>query len=492
MTDDSKFAAYQSPELRARFSAPRNLALLWENAARAYADAPCVRQADTALTYREMNERVERFRGRLSQMDLKRGDTVCMTATGGIDFIKAFLAVQTLGLRTAVLPPLPPESLTGITRQFGAALTLCDAKSHARLKEAGINAISTADDGSEKAPPRTLAESEEIALIIFTGGTSGKPKGALLSNRCVCEGVVNGCYGYNPVFGQKYLLALPLFHVFGLIRSVLTPLYTGSEIIISASPKEIFNDMQAFSPTIAVLVPLLVERGVTLSRAYGRNMFGNALRCIITGAAPLAEHLGRECAEMGITLCPGYGLTETACLVSGNPDILRKPGSVGLLFPNQEVRFVDGELWLRGKNLFSGYTDPAETENAFTDGWFRTGDAARLDEDGFLYIMGRKKEMLLTANGENVYPAEVEALFNVLPEVQESQLYVTRDTEGHEMLALEVLPRARGEGDETLMRKLKEINSTLPGFCRAKRITLRENDFERTASLKMKRYPQMR
>ena len=490
MTDDSLFAAYQSADVRSRFIAPRNIAHMWEKSARLYANAPCVRLADQALTYAEMDKRVARFRAMIAKEGLKPGDTVCMLASRGIDFIKAFLAVQTLGLRAAVLPPLPAESLPGITRKFGAALMLCDAETLPLAQSAGIHAIDISFDGADSHPPCTNAEAEDIALIIFTGGTSGRPKGALLSNRCVCEGIVNGLYGYNPVFEQKYLLALPLFHVFGLIRSVLTPLYTGSEIIINTSPKLIFNDMLTYKPTIAVLVPLLVERGVALSRASGRNMFGEALRCIITGAAPLAAHLGRECAEMGITLCPGYGLTETACLVSGNPDILRKPGSVGLLFPNQDVRFVDGELWLRGKNLFSGYTDAEETKNAFTDGWFRTGDAARLDDDGFLYIVGRKKEMLLMANGENVYPAEVEARFNAIDEVQESQLFVTKDEDENEMLALEVLPRARGEGDEALMRKLNEINSALPRYCRAKKITLREGDFERTASLKMKRYVQ--
>lgn len=488
MTDDSVFAAYQSAELRARFIAPGNVALMWENAARGYENEPCVRCADTALTYGEMNARVERFRGLLYKKGLKHGDTVCISAAGGIDFIKAFLAAQTMGLRTAVLPPLPAESLAAAARQFGASLILCDANNLEKAEAAGMGAADIAADDGIPAPAYMLAEPEDIALIIFTGGTSGRPKGALLSNRSVCEGIVNGCYGYDPVFRQRYLLVLPLFHVFGLIRSVLTPLYTGSEIVICLSPRELFRDMQLYNPTMAVLVPLLVERGVAMSRASGVSAFGNAMRCIITGAAPLAEHLGRECAELGIILCPGYGLTESACLVSGNPDILRKPGSVGLLFPNQEVRFVDGELWLRGKNLFSGYTDERETREAFTEGWFRTGDVARLDEDGFLYIVGRRKEMLLTSNGENVYPAEVEARFNALEEVQESQLFISRDGDGREILALEVFPRVYGADNEGLLRKLNEINADLPHHCRAKRITLREKDFERTASLKMKRY----
>ena len=490
MTTNEAFYAYQSAETIRRLIPDPNLSQMWLRVAKACGPLPAVTDQGVTLTYGELDEAVGRFRALLAGYALACGGTVCMLAERSADFLKAFLAAETLGLAVVVMPTyLPPEDIADFAERFGAKLLLVDGANREKALAAsarGIPALAIEASSAETAAPCTDFSGSQTAILMFTGGTTGIPKGTKLSHDCAMEGILNGCYGYEPVFQQKYLLVLPLSHVFGLVRSVLTPLYTGSEIVICRDPKKMFEMCLTYSPTIAVLVPLLVERGITLSRQYGRNMFGDRFRYIITGAAPVASHLDRECAALGITLCPGYGLTETACLVSGNPDVLRKPDSVGLLFPNQEVRFVDGELQLRGKNLFSGYTDDVETALAYDDGWFRTGDIARLDEDGFLYILGRKKEMLLLSNGENIYPAVVEQRFNALEEVQECQLYVTADEDGREILALDVLPRAASP--EALMERLNEVNCSLPRFQQARKIVIRTEDFPRTASLKMIRY----
>lgn len=450
-----KITDYQEEELLRSIREQESISRMWEDSVTRYASLPAVKENGRTATYRELDTAVRRFRGALFAKGCRPGGEIRMVSQRSFGFVKAFLAAETLGVCVTVLPEGTAEN----------ALTPAEYEQDLTGTDPGI----------------FRPERESAAVVMFTGGTTGIPKGAVLSHRCVMVAVRNACYGYPNVFCQKYLHVLPMHHVFGLIRSMLTCFATGGELLLCADPHKMFELAMAEEPTIAVLVPLLVDRGVTMSRKTGRNLFGNAMKTVITGAAPVAEHLAADCRALGITLCPGYGLTETACLVSGNPDMERHPGSVGLLYPEQEHRFVDGELQLRGRNLMTGYLNGGE--RGFTpDGWFATGDIGYLDEDGFLYLLGRKKEMLLTANGENVYPAPVEAKFNALPEVAESELFEAEDG----TLRLEVLPRdpAHTEG---LPRKLAAVNETLPKHERASVITLRTTDFPRTKSMKLLR-----
>jgi long-chain acyl-CoA synthetase len=336
---------------------------------------------------------------------------------------------------------------------------------------------------------------EDPCVIMFTGGTTGRSKGALLSHRAMALGTVNGCYGIREIFHQRYLLVLPLSHVFGLVRNLLTSLYTGSCIFICRNNQDMFRDIAAFRPTILVLVPALAEMALTLSKKFKRNMLGADLRTIICGAAAVAPYLVEEYHKMGVDLLPGYGLTESANLVSGNPESLKKPGSVGIPYEHQELRVVDGELWIRGENMLLGYVGEENPEEAFEDGWFKTGDLARFDEEGFLYITGRKKEVIVLSNGENVSPAEVEAHFNALACVQDSQVFEDVTETGSHILALEVVPRltelaglSPEEMKEKVTAALEEVNAALPSYQRVSRITVRDTDFQRSPAMKIVRY----
>ena len=206
------------------------------------------------------------------------------------------------------------------------------------------------------------------------------------------------------------------------------------------------------------------------------------------------QYLVEEYHKLGVNLYPGYGLTESANLVSGNPEPLSKPGSVGLIFPEMEYKTVDGELWLKGKNMMDGYVGKQEP-NSYEDGWFRTGDLVRMDDDGFLYITGRIKEVIVLPNGENISPAELEAQFNATPYIQDSQVFEDVDENGRHFLAVEVVPRATetaklGDIDVPAFIKetLQKINAALPPFQRVSKITVRTSDFERTPSMKIVRY----
>ena len=242
------------------------------------------------------------------------------------------------------------------------------------------------------------------------------------------------------------------------------------------------------------MVPALAEMALTLSKKFKRNMLGDDLECIICGAAPVSPFLITEYNKIGIQLLAGYGLTESANLVSGNPESLAKPESVGIPYPNQELRIENGELWLKGKNMMDGYVGVTEP-GAYEEGWFKTGDLVRMDEDGYLYITGRIKEIIVLPNGENVSPAEVETHFNALPFIQDSQVFESESELGAPILALEVVLRAteltnlsEEERKAYAIAELEKVNQTLPEFQQVSKITIRDSDFQRSPAMKIVRY----
>ena len=453
-----------------------------------YAALEAVQCGEKSYTYGELLNDVARLRGAMAEKGLQAGQRVLMHLPNSYDLLVSFLAAASLGISSAIAPiQLPAPAIGGLVQAFRCA-ALVDADPNA---PAGSAVLLTGKERGKAVPAADVKADAECA-VLFTGGTTGKSKGAVLSHGAVMQGVVNGCYGYADVFGQRYMLTLPMSHVFGLIRGTLTALYTGSVLFINQNPQAMYRDAAAFKPTLWIAVPALAEMTLSLSRQFGRMMLGPDMKTIIAGAAAVPPYLVQEYNKYGISLFPGYGLTESANLVSGNPEFLAKPESVGLPFPNQELTLVDGELWIRGKNMLTAYVGTAEA--AFDgDGWFHTGDLARFDGDGFLYITGRTKEIIVLGNGENVSPAEVESHFNALQWVQDSQLFAKTDEQGRAFLALEVVPRAAemaGIEDPKgfLAQKLDAVNRSLPSAWQAAEIVIRDSDFERSPSMKILRY----
>ena len=472
------------------------LGAMWKHCSEAYADRIAVEYAGVKHTFAELDADAAALRSALLEAGLEPRDRVALFAVNSYAFVKAFIAAETAGLCVAVLPPhLDEQAVFGCMMKFGAKALIYGEElegktAFAKAHHPGIF-LSTEAKGSALLPACEAAP-EDPAIIMFTGGTTGKSKGALLSNRAVMQGVMNGCYGYRGVFNQRYMLVLPLFHVFGLIRNLLTSLYTGSDLFICQNNKDMFRDVAVFKPTILVAVAALAEMALQLSKKFGRNMLGDDLRYIIAGAAAVPPYLVKEYEKYGVILCPGYGLTESANLVSGNPTSSEKPDSVGLPFPNQELKVVDGELWLRGLNMLDCYI--GEDEEAYHDGWFRTGDLVRFDDEGYLYIVGRTKEIIVLPTGENISPAELEARFNELAFIQDSQVFEDVDENGRHFLALEVVPRATelaalgAEPMKAIEAALWALNEKQLPAERVSRIVIRDTDFARSPSMKILRY----
>lgn len=306
-------------------------------------------------------------------------------------------------------------------------------------------------------------KANDIWTIIYTSGTTGRPKGVKLSHRNVLHVVMNGATNENLMKllsgkNAKTLLFLPMAHVFARFIFLVTS-YAGNIVGFSPNISELVSDMQSFKPTLVLAVPRVFEkiynaadakagRGIklamfrrfakvaikyseTLENTDGpsaklkvahklgdaliyaklREITGGNLRGAISGGAPLGARLGHFFRGAGIPVYEGYGLTETSAPTAVNQPGLMRIGSVGPAYPGCYVKAAeDGEILVKGDHVFVGYhNNPEETAKVFTeDGWFRTGDIGRVDEDDFVYITGRKKELIVTAGGKNVAPAPLE------------------------------------------------------------------------------------
>ena len=469
---------------------------MWNESVKLYKDDLALQDPNRKVTYAELDAEVSKFRSILKQNGLNKGDFVGLFAPNTIEWAKAFLAIQTLGCTAVLLPPhLPGQALFGCGMKFGMKAIVYHPALQEKIDElkALPNKMTLIDimECGDKEEPEVKVGPKEPSVIIFTGGTTGKSKGALLNQKALCRGTCNGCYGCPHVFGQRYLLILPLTHVFGLVRNLLTTLQTGSALFICQNNKDMFRDIAMFRPTIMVMVPALAEMCLNLSKQFKKNMLGDSLTTIIAGASTVPPYLVKEYENFNITLLPGYGLTESANLVSGNPISKKKPAAVGYPYPGQELKIVDGELWIKGDNIMDCYyNDPEENKLAFSeDGFFKTGDLVRFDEEGLLYIVGRIKEIIVLPTGEKVSPFDLENKFDELNIVQDCMVYLDEETG---RLILQVYPRmvelAKVESEDKeayIKQEIMKVNNNLPSFMRISSIIIRKDDFVRTPAMKI-------
>ncbi|MGN1103276.1 MAG: class I adenylate-forming enzyme family protein [Candidatus Coproplasma sp.] len=493
------FEKYTDADTYAKIVDYASVSEMWLHCVEAYADDVAVVDNDRSITYAQLEDEAAKMRSFLLSQGVKSGDNVGIYIPNSAAFVTAYLAVTTIGAVAVLIPPqLDETTVFGCSMKYALnaliySPALAEKVKFLQQRRPDFKLFEDSVRGDDSTPCQNV-EGKAPCTVIFTGGTTGKSKGALLSNQAIMRGVKNGCYGIKDVFGQRYMLVLPLTHVFGLVRNLLTSLYTGSAIFICRNNKDMFRDIAVFKPTIIVVVPALAEMALNLSKQFKRNMLGPDIKTIICGAATVAPYLVHEYDKLGIALLPGYGLTESANLVSGNPEALKKPASVGFIYDGMDYKIVDGELWLKGINMMDCYVgEPEENASAYEDGWFKTGDLVRLDEEGYLYIVGRKKEIIVLPTGENISPAEIEAKFGEIDAIQDCLIYENHEP-GRSGLVLEVYPRKAllasmqiADPESYLREEINKVNATLPSEQRINKIVIRENDFIRSASLKIVR-----
>ena len=363
------------------------------------------------------------------------------------------------------------------------------------VKEAPCKVVAITELADQTAPVATV-DKNDPAAIFFTGGTTGAPKGAILPHRAIMRGSLNGLYAPGHQLGcHRYACVLPLSHVFGLIYSTMSVLYKGASWYSVGNTKDTIGKLPVIRPTMIVAVPGICEILLGLVKMYGKPFLGGELKVVISGAANVPPKLIGEFDELGINLFGGYGMTEGANLTTGNIDVKTRPTSVGKLYPGQEAKVVDGELWFRGDNVFLGYYgEPEKTAETLTpDGWVKTGDLVRFDEDGFMYIVGRIKNLIILSNGENISPESIEEPFYKDNKLRDC-LVKEDEMDGRKVIAIEILPRMEEFGNEPwekveayFKELVGKVNATLPGTHQVSKITVRKEDFKRTGALKVSR-----
>ena len=448
-----------------------------------YADLPAVNLPERTVTYRELWQEVALLRTVLAENHIERGEKVAIVLPNSLECIESFLAAATYGAVAVMVQPAGPAA----AKQEACAVAGC-RYAFCREDIPGVRKLPCTPEGRTEATPSAALRPEEPVAAFFTGGTSGTLKCAMLSNKALMTGVYNGIFSPGPSFYQRYYGLIPFSHIFGTVRNLLSCLQSGSQIRPCADMSRIVPDLQEYRPTILVLIPALAAMLLNLSKLYGPAVFGGELKQIVTGGAPQPTEIARIYIEQfGINLVSGYGLTETANLVSGSVELLEKEGSVGKLYDFQEIRFVDQEIQLRGDNIFMEYiNNPEETQAAFSDGWFRTGDLGYMDGEGYLYITGRIKNLIYFTNGEKICPEQIEAKADRIPGVKASMVSMRPNQLGVKLLTCEVFADA-AEDRERIRREIDRISSGLPDYSKIRQVLFRTEDFPRTAAMKIRR-----
>lgn len=338
---------------------------------------------------------------------------------------------------------------------------------------------------------------EDLATIMFTSGTTGKSKGVMLTHRNLAENATALDMGYEP--GTVLMSVLPIHHAYCLSMDILKGTSVGAVICINDSLLRVAKNIRLFEPNMILMVPLMVE---TLAKKLEEaslipaplvkiKVFGKQFHTICSGGAYLNPAYIDLFKKYGITILQGYGMTECAPVISTNCNAAMKAGSIGKCMPNCEVKIVDEEIWVRGSSVMQGYYKmPEETAQTLEDGWLKTGDLGYIDEEGFLFLTGRKKNLIITPNGENVSPEEIE---NRLGENRLVQEVLVRDSEG--VIEAEVFPDyeyASKKKIKDIQAKLQEIiddyNRAAPLYKRIFKLKVRDVEFEKNTTKKIKRF----
>ncbi len=340
---------------------------------------------------------------------------------------------------------------------------------------------------------------DKLCAILFTSGTTGKSKGVMLTHRNLTENAKNVVIDLAP--GTVSMTLLPIHHAYCFTMDILKGLSLGLVICINDSIMHVSRNLKLFKPEIILLVPMVIESiykklkessGLLPKKMVAKAAFGGNLKIICSGGAFLPPEMVTVFAEYGITVLQGYGMTECSPVISTNMQGSSKFGSVGKLLANCQARVVDDELWVKGSSVMMGYYKmPQETKEALTeDGWLRTGDLGYVDEDGFVFLTGRKKNLIILKNGENVSPEELE---NALLHYDLIQEVLVREAES--VIEAEIFPDyeyAKKKHIKDVPAKLQEIideyNTGLPAYKKIHSLKVRETEFEKTPSKKIKRF----
>lgn len=387
---------------------------------------------------------------------------------------------------------------------------------------------------------------EEFKVLIFTSGTTSQAKGVMICNRNLAENV----NAVNPYVhldeNDRFFSVLPLHHCYECSIGFLLPMAVGASIVVCQGLKYIVNNMKETNPTALLAVPLLIESlykkinksiekggksglvnsmihvtnalkavGIDIKKKVFSEIYenlGGKLNFIVSAAAPIDPKAGKWVQDIGINFLQGYGLTETSPIAALTPDYEPKLGSAGKALVCSKLKIKnpnekgEGEVLIKSSTLMLGYYENEEaTKEAIQDGWFNSGDIGYLDKDGFLFITGRSKNVIVTQNGKNIYPEEIELMLGKIPEIKECMVY-GKEIEGEKELTItarvipnyEEIEELHGKDlteeqiHDIIWEEIKKVNRTLTSYKAVKKLEIKKGDFEKTTTMKIKRFAEIK
>jgi malonyl-CoA/methylmalonyl-CoA synthetase len=386
-------------------------------------DSVALEFRDQTYTFGELDSRSNRLARLLSDKGLSKGDRLCVYLVNCVEMIDIYLACVKLGV---IFVPI-----NILYRDREISHILSDAEPSALITDADLTTevpiwtpaeLSRQASDMEDSRPLVDLDGDSPAGIIYTSGTTGTSKGAVLTHNNFAANTVNLLACWRITADDRFLLALPLFHVHGLGNGLHCWLVSGCRMRLlerfeHQTAAAIFLD---FRPTLFFGVPTIYVRLLGFEREMAREI-GGFMRLFVSGSAPLPAQVFDEFRELfGHTILERYGMSETIMNISNPYEGERRAGTVGLPLPGVSVRLLNGEIYLRGPNVFAGYwrRDDA-TREAFADGWFRTGDIATRSPDGYYTLSGRKSDLIISG-GFNIYPREIEEFLQEQAEIAEA------------------------------------------------------------------------
>jgi len=511
------------------------------------------RTSKTEITYKKFREDLDALGAYLISKGLK-GKRIVVIGPNSYQWLVAYYAVViNVGTVVPLDKGLPEEEIVNSLVKCKADAIIYDESLgmdfDSIIKKKGIAAktlIPMSDFTQEKMPELAamikkykpefkVIDKHATDIIVFTSGTSADAKAAQLSQRNIAS-TIAAMRKVEPIFEDDVeMILLPLHHVFGN-QGVLMFISNGCTNVFCSGLKYVQKELKEYGVTAFFCVPLIIESminkvlktaekegklqkletgrkiskalmkvGIDVRRKIFKDVIdglGGKLRFLISGAAGLDLKILEYATDFGILTVQGYGLTETSPTIASESYFYRRPGSVGHAMPGVEVKINDpdedgiGELFAQGPNIMKGYLDDDKAnEEVFVNGWFNTGDLARIDEDGYIFLTGRKKNVIVLKNGKNIYPEEIEALIDKIPYVVENVVMGEPDGDDYRLVAHIVYdPEAeevRGKSEEYIQTMadadIELISREMPGFKRIKQVYLRTEPFEKTTTQKIKR-----
>ena len=386
---------------------------------------------------------------------------------------------------------------------------------------------------------------DKMAIMLFTSGTTAMSKAVMLSHKNICANIMDITSVLSIYDTDRFLSFLPLHHTFECTTGFLYPLSRGSSIAFCEGIRHIADNLKEYQASVMVSVPILfeamykkvmktiekkgklktVKKGIKISQfllKFGidvrkklfkeiHDTLGGKIRIFVAGGAALDPEAEKGFNELGFTLYQGYGLTETSPVIAAEDDKYQRLGSIGKAFPSLDVKIEDpneegiGELLVKGPSIMLGYynNEEATKETITEDGWLHTGDLARIDKDGFIFISGRKKFVIVLKNGKNIYPEEIETLINKIEGVKESFVYGKPEDDGDYKICAKIVydeelveevfgTKDEKELKEKIWQEVKKMNKTMPAYKYVREISITNKELIKTTTQKVKRFEEIK